>query len=128
MASTRALMPVDPGYPAPATIARPRQGIGDPGRCRTGSRVIWMNALANLDEIVVGIAHVAANLAAMVLWLREESGAFAFPLLIAFPDIGDPDIQEAGYLIQVFGRMKNTVGLSSVGPPPTLTISQLLAI
>jgi hypothetical protein len=46
--------------------------------------------LANLDEIAVRIAHVAAPLpAVIVLWLRQKEGSFVPPLFVASPDVCD---------------------------------------
>src|SRR3989442_6106631 len=56
--------------------------------------------LPDLDKIVIRVTHVAANLRAMVLWLREELGPFASPLLVSGSDICNTNIQEAGNLIQ----------------------------
>src|SRR5712671_4184585 len=56
--------------------------------------------LPNLDKIVIRVTHVAANLRAMVLWLREELGPFAAPLLVRGSDVCHTNIQEAGNLIQ----------------------------
>src|SRR6266478_3701559 len=56
--------------------------------------------LPDLDQIVIGVTHVAANLHAMVLWLREELGPFASPLLVRGSDVCNTNIHEAGNLIQ----------------------------
>src|SRR5258708_35189453 len=56
--------------------------------------------LPDLDQIVIGVTHVAADLRAMVLWLREELGPFAAPLLVSGSDVCNTNIQEAGNLIQ----------------------------
>jgi hypothetical protein len=56
------------------------------------------HCLANFDDVAVWIAHIAAKLPGlpgMVLRLGKKFGASAPPQLIASPDIGDPDIQEA---------------------------------
>jgi hypothetical protein len=63
----------------------------------------------------------------MVLWLSEELGPLAPPQLVAEPDVGDANSEEAGHLTRVHRGRSVKVGLSSVGPPPTFTISQLLA-
>src|SRR5947199_379257 len=49
------------------------------------------------DEVM----HIAANLSAVVLWLGQEFGPSAAPLLVAGPDVGDTNIQEAGNLMGV---------------------------
>src|SRR2546428_12738088 len=56
--------------------------------------------LPDLDKIVIRVTHVAANLLAMVLRLREELGPFAAPLLVSGSDVCNTNIQEAGNLIQ----------------------------
>jgi hypothetical protein len=70
----------------------------------------FCHCLAHLNEIVLGITQVAANLTPVVLWLRQKCGPFASPLLIARPDVGDSDIQEAGGLVRVPRRMKRHLG------------------
>src|SRR6266851_10503707 len=56
--------------------------------------------LPDLDQIVIRVTHVAADLRAMVLWLGEEVGPFAAPLLVRGSDVCHTNIQEAGNLIQ----------------------------
>src|SRR5215470_17766178 len=57
--------------------------------------------LPDLDDIAVGITHVAANLHAMVLWLGQEFGSSASPLLVAGPDVCDTYVQEARNLMRI---------------------------
>src|SRR5436190_1118706 len=66
--------------------------------------------LADLDEIAVRVTHVAANLRAVVLWLGQEVGSSASPILVRGLDVGDTNIQEAGNLIGVHRGTKRHGG------------------
>src|SRR5258708_29566542 len=74
---------------------------------RSGSKV---GCLPDLDDIVVRVTHVAANLSAVILWLGQEFGSSAAPLLVRSPDVGDTNIQEAGNLIGVHRRTQRQGG------------------
>jgi hypothetical protein len=67
------------------------------------------SGLPDLDDIVVRVTHVAANLSAVVLWLGQEFGPSVSPLLVTGPDVRDTDIQEAGNLIRVLRGTKRHV-------------------
>ena len=67
------------------------------------------SGLPDLDDIVVRVKHVAANLSAVVLWLGKEFGPSVSPLLVTGPDVRDTDIQEAGNLIRVLRGTKRHV-------------------
>ena len=66
--------------------------------------------MPNLDEIVVRVTHVAANLHAVVLWLGQEFGPSPSPLFVRSPDVRDTNIQEAGNLIRILRGTKRHVG------------------
>ena len=51
--------------------------------------------LADLDEVAVGIAHVAARLGLVNLRFGEELRTQTFPTFIAFCDVRDADVHEA---------------------------------
>src|ERR1700726_892068 len=68
------------------------------------------SGLPDLDDIAVRVTHVAANLSAVVLWLGQEFGPSASPLLVRGLDVGDTNIQEAGNLIGVHRRTKRHGG------------------
>jgi uncharacterized protein GlcG (DUF336 family) len=57
-----------------------------------------------------------------------EHGAIIGAIGCSRSNIRNADIQEAADLIRVGGTLSVTDGLSGVGPPPTLTISQVFAI
>ena len=61
----------------------------------------------------------------MVLVVRNRASR---PLRVGRGDVRDPEVQERAGTIRSAGGASVTAGLSSVGPPPTLRISQLLAI
>src|SRR5258708_2934642 len=63
------------------------------------------SCLSDLDDIIVRITHVAANLHAVVLWLGKEFGPSPSPLIVQGPDVRDTNIQEAGNLI---GALRGT--------------------
>src|SRR5207237_5910365 len=67
------------------------------------------SCLPDLDDIVIRVTHVTANLHAMVLWLGQEFGPSPSPLLIRGLDVGDTNIQEAGNLIRVLRGTKRHV-------------------
>src|SRR5215469_3752383 len=67
--------------------------------------------LPNLDDIAVGVTHVAANLHTVVLWLGQEFGPSPSPLLVRGPDVRDTNVQKAGNLIRVLRRTKRHGGL-----------------
>src|SRR2546425_7206609 len=52
--------------------------------------------LADLDEVAVGIAHVATPFPAVVVErLGEEDRSFGAPLFVTGPDVGDTQVKEA---------------------------------
>src|SRR5215471_2399854 len=66
--------------------------------------------LPDFDDIAVRVTHVAANLPAMILWLSNEFGSSASPLLVQGPDVRHTNIQKAGNLIRVLRGTENRVG------------------
>jgi len=56
-----------------------------------------LSILADLDEVPVGIAHVAAPFPAVGILqrLRKEDRALVAPLFVARPDVGNTQIEEA---------------------------------
>ena len=63
--------------------------------------------LADFDQMAIGVASA--------------------PLRVHGLDVRDHDVQEAARAVRVGRCLSVTVGLSSVGPPPTLMMIQLLA-
>jgi hypothetical protein len=57
----------------------------------------------------------------------QELGPVGAPLLVDGVDVGDADVEEAADVIGSRGVSSVTVGLSSVGGPPTLMTIQLFA-
>lgn len=93
--------------------------------------LLWVrpcSRLADLDQMTIGVADAGADLAAVVLGLGQELGALRRALRVGRADIGDPDVEDALTRPGSVGGASVTAGLSSVGSPPTLRISQLLAI
>src|SRR5215470_7740202 len=71
-----------------------------------------LRVLADLDEIAVGIAHVAAQLAAMVIErLGQELRALARPMLVACANVRDAQIEEAAHVVRIMRRREPHLGL-----------------
>jgi hypothetical protein len=61
-----------------------------------------LSVLADLDEVAVGITHVAAPFPAVIVeWLGEKERSFVAPLFVTGPDVGDTQIKEAIYSVQI---------------------------
>src|SRR4051794_2813083 len=60
--------------------------------------------LADLDQVAVGIADVAADLARMLLRLRQEVGSLGAPLVIELLDVGHPDVEKGAHPVGLGGR------------------------
>src|ERR1700688_848343 len=69
-----------------------------PGRALT---VLELGALSDLDNITVRIADVAANLAVLGYWFRDELRSSAFPQFIARLNIRNAEIHKAVDVIRV---------------------------
>src|SRR5215469_2690948 len=55
----------------------------------------FLSILADLDEIPIGITHVAAPFPPVIVErLGKKRRAFVAPLFIAIPDVGDTQIEE----------------------------------
>ena len=55
-----------------------------------------MSILADLDEIAVRITHIATPFPAVIAQrLGQEEGSFVAPFLVAGPDVGDTQVEEA---------------------------------
>src|ERR1700678_2498308 len=59
------------------------------------------SALPDLDDVAVGIANVAANLAVLGYWLCDELGSSTFPQFIARLNIRNAEIHKAVDVIRV---------------------------
>ncbi len=62
-----------------------------------------LSVLADLDEVAVGITHVAAPFPAVGIRqrLRKKDRAFVAPLFVAGPDVGDTQIEEAVHSVDI---------------------------
>ena len=61
-----------------------------------------LSILAELNEVAVGIAHVAAPFPAVIVQrLGKKERSFVAPLFVAGPDVGDTQIKEAIYSVQI---------------------------
>src|SRR6202453_3879061 len=78
-----------------------RRGAKSASYPRRALTVLEIGALSDLDNITVGIADVAANLAVLGYWLRDELSSSSFPQFIARVDIRNADIHKAVDLIRV---------------------------
>jgi hypothetical protein len=82
--------------------------------------------LPYFDQVTVGIADVAALLVLVLFRRRQEVSTPGAPFGVHGLDVFDPDIEEAADRPGSRGVSRVTAGLSSVGPPPTLMMIQLL--
>src|SRR5688500_18858355 len=62
--------------------------------------------LADLDQVPIRIADVAADLASTVLWWREELGSARAPLGVDRLDVRHADVQEAARTVRVGGCLE----------------------
>ena len=83
-----------------STGSTPQPGILS-GRALT---VLERGALSDLDNVTVRIADVAANLAILGYWRRDELGSSTFPQFIARLDIRNAEIHKAVDVIRGRGR------------------------
>ena len=83
--------------------------------------------LAYLDQVPVGVTDVAADLGLVLFRRREELGTSCAPLRIHSVDVRDRMLRKLLASPGSCGVSSVTAGLSSVGPPPTLMMIQLLA-
>ena len=55
-----------------------------------------LSILADLDEVAVGIAQIAAPFPTVIVqWLGKEERSLVAPLFVASPDVGDAQVKEA---------------------------------
>src|SRR5215469_12835207 len=71
------------------------------GRCR----------LSDLDEVPVRIAHVAAKLRRVDLWLGDEPGTPRRPEVVVAPDVGHAKVQKAAEHIWLSRWGSDNLGL-----------------
>src|SRR5215467_6878862 len=82
------------------------------GRRQVSSgRLRRCGALADLDQMAVGIANVCTYLGSVHLGLGEELGTPRRPLLVCLSDVGDPDVEECAGTTWVGGRGERDRGL-----------------
>jgi hypothetical protein len=86
------------------------------------------NGLSDLDNVTVRVADVAANLAVLFLRLRDELGSSTFHNSWHARISATRIFRKLLTLSKSAGTLSVTDGLPAVGPPPTLTISQVFAI
>src|SRR6202451_1404858 len=78
-----------------------REGAGSASHPRRGLAVREVGALSDLDNVTVRIADVAANLAVLGYWFREELGPSTFPQFVARLNIRNAKIHKAVDVIRV---------------------------
>src|SRR5580693_6911629 len=83
---------------APSGRPQPFRSASHPGRVLTVDQV---RALSDLDDVTVRIADVAANLAVLRYWLRDELGSSTFPQFVARLNIRNAEIHKAVDVIRV---------------------------
>jgi hypothetical protein len=57
--------------------------------------------LAYLDQVAIGVAHVAADLGLVLFRWREELTASRAPLAVHSLDVRDPDVEEAAGPVRI---------------------------
>ncbi len=67
--------------------------------------------MADLDQMPVGIAQVAADLLAMILGRREERRAFRAPVAVNGMNVGDTDVERATKHLFILRRRDDNLGL-----------------
>src|SRR5580700_4938867 len=77
---------------APSGRPQPFRSASHPGRVLTVDQV---RALSDLDNVAIRIADVAANLAILRYWLRDELGSSTFPQFVARLNIRNAEIHKA---------------------------------
>lgn len=72
-----------------------------------------LGVLADFDDVAVGITHVAAPFPAVIVspWLGKKQCSFLTPLFVAGPDVGDTQIEEATYSVQIRWCFKKNLWL-----------------
>ena len=71
-----------------------------------------LSVLADLDEVAVGIAHVAAPFPTVVVErLGEEERSFDAPLFVTGPDVGDAQVEEAIHPVEIQRGFEEDIGL-----------------
>src|SRR5262245_43704900 len=92
-------------FPRSVPIAAWRQGhVAESTACRSAWEILWAlcgslavkqaSGLTDLDEISVGVSHVAADFRSPIDRRRHELRPFRLPLLVAGLDVGDSQIHE----------------------------------
>src|SRR5215831_167530 len=99
------------------------------GWCAGGGRNcsaagLRLSRLTDLDQVAVGVPDVGTDFAPVIFRLGKELHALGRPFRVDPGDIRHTNVEEPARAV---GVASVTVGLSSVGPPPTLRISHEFA-
>ena len=71
-----------------------------------------LSVLADLDDVAVGIAHIATPFPTVVVErLGEEERSFGAPLFVTGPDVGDAQVEEAVHPIEIRRGFEDDLGL-----------------
>jgi hypothetical protein len=61
-----------------------------------------LSILADLDEVAVGITHVATPFPAVIVQrLGKKERSLVAPLFVAGPDVGDAQVKEAIHSVEI---------------------------
>src|SRR5580692_2442966 len=98
----------DPIPPVPmiAVVMTGRLRLGvrpQPGRPVT----VRVGGLADLDQVAVRVADIAADLVLMLLWFRQKVSTPGAPLGIYRVNVRNPDVEEAADPVGVAGRLQD---------------------
>jgi hypothetical protein len=115
-------------YAAGLSACSSNAGSSAAGRLTAVRRDLAVLYLSDLDHVTIRVPDVRPDFAAAVPGLSEELRALHRPLRAGRADVRDLTLRNALACPGSAGAASVTVALSSVGPPPTLRMSQLLAI
>ena len=81
-----------------------------------------LSTLAHLDDVAILVTHLATPFPAVRIgqWFGNKERSFVAPFLVAVPDIGDAQIKEATYSVQIWQRFKD--GLRLVGSAAAVAV------
>jgi hypothetical protein len=82
--------------------------------------------VADLDDVAIGVAHVATPFPAIPIGQRlsDEDGSFGAPLMVTDPDVGHAQAQKTVHSVQIRRRLENDLELVGPGPPPELRLNR----
>src|SRR6516165_12091434 len=77
-----------------------------PSRVQFLAPAARQGGLAYLDQVPVGVTHIAADLGLVLFRRREELGASRAPLRMRSVDVRDPNVEEAAGQVRIARRLE----------------------